>query len=224
VPELSFLRVPQVKAALPGKSRPSRSGGLYLRGPVPLAWLSRACALGSGETLAVALALCDLAGLRGRMDDLDLCKEALRHFRVGPRSAKSRALQKLKAEGLVKVVGSRGKRPLVSVPGAAGLAGISGPVEGEFLRGPVPLAWLGAACGLPGEKVLATALAVWFLRGLEPRAASWKLTRRRAERFHVKREAKYDALAALEEAGLVEVVRRGTSSAVVAIREAPVSA
>jgi hypothetical protein len=38
-------------------------------------------------------------------------------------------------------------------------------IQGEFLKGPIPLAWLGRAAKLPGKASLATALAVMFGTG-----------------------------------------------------------
>src|ERR1700683_5280123 len=39
-------------------------------------------------------------------------------------------------------------------------------VEGEFVKGPLPLSWWAKACSLPGGKhLLGTALAIWFESG-----------------------------------------------------------
>src|ERR1700730_5114115 len=70
-------------------------------------------------------------------------------------------------------------------------------VDGEFLRGPIPLAWLGPVCCLPGQKVLAVSLAIWFLRGLRKSTDDLTLTDATVARFGVKdRSAKYRALEA----------------------------
>src|SRR5688500_12227922 len=70
---------------------------------------------------------------------------------------------------------------------------------GRFLRGPIPLAWLHRAAGLPG-KALAIGLALWFLHGCRKR---WtvRLTRRTLQRFGVGRKPGYLGLQNLEGAG-----------------------
>lgn len=79
-------------------------------------------------------------------------------------------------------------------------------VRGEFLKGPVPLAWLSAASKLPGKSPLAVGLALWFEAGRR-RSVTVTLTSAVLARFGVDRKGKYRGLASLERAGLVEVVR-----------------
>ncbi len=80
------------------------------------------------------------------------------------------------------------------------------PRPGErFLKGPVPLAWLEAAARLPG-KSLHTGVALWYAAGLT-RSTTISLSNVAGERFGLDRNAKYRALAWLEEAGLVTVER-----------------
>jgi hypothetical protein len=88
----------------------------------------------------------------------------------------------------------------------------------RFLRGPVPLDWLGRAAGLPG-KALAVGLALWFLRGCRKRDTV-TLSRRTLERLGVGRKPGYRGLRALEAAGLVRVRRHVGKSPVVRICEA----
>jgi len=78
-------------------------------------------------------------------------------------------------------------------------------IQGEFLKGPIPLDWLGRAAGLPG-KSLAVALAIMFEVGRR-RSQQIKLTTAILDRFHVGRKAKYQALKQLEGANLVSVNR-----------------
>jgi hypothetical protein len=75
----------------------------------------------------------------------------------------------------------------------------------RFLKGPIPLAWLSPAAGLPG-KVLAVALALWYAAGLT-RGATVLLSGRLLRLFHVGRHAAGRALANLDRAGLVAVDR-----------------
>jgi hypothetical protein len=94
-------------------------------------------------------------------------------------------------------------------------------IDGEFLRGPIPLVWLTQVCALPGQKVLAMALAIWFVRGLRGKDEGLELTPSKLKRFGVdKRHATYRALKDLEKAGLISVRRHSGRSAVVTILHA----
>jgi hypothetical protein len=89
----------------------------------------------------------------------------------------------------------------------------------EYIRGPLPLAWMARAAGLPGRS-LAVALAIWFRRGVE-RSATFPLYPSALRRMHVSRWSGYRALAALEEAGLVSVERQPGRCPVVTILDPP---
>jgi hypothetical protein len=78
------------------------------------------------------------------------------------------------------------------------------PVRGEFLKGPIPLSWLGAAAKLPGRAPLATALAIMFEVGRR-RSSEIMLTTAILQRFGVARKSKYRALKRLQSAGLIVV-------------------
>jgi hypothetical protein len=82
-------------------------------------------------------------------------------------------------------------------------------IKGEFVSGPLPLNWLARACGLPGVKTLATALAIWFEAGRRARRDNLNLTSEILRRFGVtNRSAKQRALEALEREGLISVERQ----------------
>src|SRR3954471_20348741 len=71
-------------------------------------------------------------------------------------------------------------------------------VVGEFVKGPLPLAWLTVASMLPGKSPLTVALALWFEAGRR-RAMTVTLTTAILARFGVKdRKAKYRGLSSLE--------------------------
>jgi hypothetical protein len=89
-------------------------------------------------------------------------------------------------------------------------------VQGEFLKGPIPLAWLGRAAKLPGKASLATAIAIMFEVGRR-RSQEVVLTTAILKRFGVNRKAKYRALKLLEKAGLISVVRRPRKNPLVAV-------
>jgi DNA-binding transcriptional ArsR family regulator len=195
--------------------------GGFILGPLALGWWRRACRL-PGKALAVALAVWFEAGRRGRPDDLKLTARIVSRFGVGP-DAKSRALAALERAGLVAVVRVVRKNPRVTILRPSDLPALPDPrpgggvpwpwrVKGEFIRGPLPLAWWERACQLPGGKVLAVALALWFEAGLQKRATDLRLPKEVAERFGVSRGAKSEGLRALEGAGLIRVVRVGSPS------------
>lgn len=75
-----------------------------------------------------------------------------------------------------------------------------------FVKGPIGWPWLAAAARLPG-RTLHVALTVRLLAGMQ-HAGPVALSSARLEEAGVSRHAAYRALHHLEEAGLVEVVRR----------------
>ena len=89
----------------------------FLRGPVPMWWLSRAAAL-PGKALAVGIALWFRVGVNGDAQ-VRLSGPLLERVGVG-RKASYGALKTLAASGLITVRGGRGRRPVVTVRTAAG--------------------------------------------------------------------------------------------------------
>ena len=90
-------------------------------------------------------------------------------------------------------------------------------IAGEFLKGPIPLAWLSRASRLRGKAALAVGLALWFEAGRR-RGREVVLTTAICERFGVNRKAKYRALFALEKANLIVVKRVSRRNPVVTIQ------
>jgi DNA-binding transcriptional ArsR family regulator len=92
------------------KSNPAHKA-TFIKGPLPLAWMHAAAVL-PGKTLHVGLYLWYLAGLTksmtvllsGRVSELGVSREA-----------KSEALGRLEAAGLVSVVRQAGRAPLVTL-------------------------------------------------------------------------------------------------------------
>jgi DNA-binding transcriptional ArsR family regulator len=84
----------------------------FIKGPIPLDWISRAANL-SGKTLQVALVLWYLAGLK-RSTTVSLGAKQLSMMGVS-RDAKYEALRRLKEAGLVSVEQSSGRAPLISL-------------------------------------------------------------------------------------------------------------
>ena len=83
----------------------------FVRGPIPLPWLSRACCLG-GKTGQVAWAIWYARGLNG--EPVALTSTLLATFGVTPKTGRC-VLQRLEAAGLVSVERRRGRCPRVSV-------------------------------------------------------------------------------------------------------------
>jgi hypothetical protein len=73
----------------------------------------------------------------------------------------------------------------------------------KFLKGPIPLSWLAYAARLPG-KALHVGVVLWFYAGLK-HSRTVALPNTTLRSFGVNRNAKYRALTALQNAGLIEV-------------------
>jgi hypothetical protein len=95
------------------RSSASRIKGEFLKGPIPLKWLSGAAELGGKAPLAVALALCFESG-RKRSQVVTLTSAVLRRFSVN-RKAKYRGLEALKEAGLIRVERRPKKNPIVTI-------------------------------------------------------------------------------------------------------------
>jgi hypothetical protein len=85
----------------------------------------------------------------------------------------------------------------------------------KFIKGPIPVEWISRANALPG-KAGAVGLALWFLVGVRG-AKVIKLTGEIERIAACKRQAKYQALTALEEAGLISVKQTPGARATVTI-------
>ena len=96
--------------------------------------------------------------------------------------------------------------------------GQDGPATRQFIKGPLPMPWIERAAALPG-KALHIALGLWWVSGL-CRPATFSFKRKAVDAFGVSPDAMYDALARLEEAGLIRAVRHRGRSPVVTILEA----
>ena len=113
--DLDRLRIPDVgwqySAPLAQRKRSKRRGE-FLKGPVPIAWVERACALG-GKAAALAWALRFKAGMSSNRP-IPATPRLLERFGMSSRSA-YRALASLESAGLITVQRRRGASPLVTV-------------------------------------------------------------------------------------------------------------
>jgi hypothetical protein len=91
-------------------TRRTRHVGLFLKGPVLLAWLDAAAAL-RGGALAVGIELWFQAGLCGRQDNLPVNLSRLSI----ERTSAGRGLRALEGAGLVTVIREPGRRPTVTI-------------------------------------------------------------------------------------------------------------
>ena len=88
----------------------------------------------------------------------------------------------------------------------------------EFIRGPLPLAWFQLASRLRG-KSLEVALAIWWRCGID-KSRRVALSMGHVRRFGVlSRKGRREALARLEDAGLITVERSATKSPIITIVE-----
>ncbi|MBK9345524.1 MAG: hypothetical protein IPN06_03350 [Burkholderiales bacterium] len=83
---------------------------------------------------------------------------------------------------------------------------VESPKAALFLRGPIPLNWLGSAASLPG-KTLNVGIALWWLHGMA-KGKPFKLTQKALQTLNVERDAASAALVRLEQGGLIRVVRK----------------
>ena len=91
-----------------------RIKGEFLKGPIPLDWLSRASKLPGKAALSVGLALWFEAGRRRRSDDITLTTPICDRFGVS-RKAKYRGLKQLENAALITVVRRPRRNPLVAI-------------------------------------------------------------------------------------------------------------
>jgi hypothetical protein len=93
----------------------------------------------------------------------------------------------------------------LQLDGATGTLMVA-PEKEPFLRGPVPLEWLGVAAKLPG-KTLNVAIALWWRHGMA-KGKPFKLTQSALKTLNVERDAERTGLARLEQAGLIQIERK----------------
>ena len=95
---------------------------------------------------------------------------------------------------------------------------VEAPRKELFLRGPIPLEWLGEAAKLPG-KTINVAIALWWLYGMA-KGKPFKPTRLALKIFCVERDAASAGLTRLEQAGLIQVERKPGQRPIVSILNA----
>jgi DNA-binding transcriptional ArsR family regulator len=122
-------RLADVKAS--PKPKAKKIIGEFLKGPIPLPWLTAATMLSGKAPLAVALAVCFEAGRR-KAKEVKLTTAILRRFGVN-RKAKYTALKSLEKAGLVRVRREPRRNPVVTILDVQGEPG-----AGESSQGVAP--------------------------------------------------------------------------------------
>ena len=78
-----------------------RQQGLFIKGPIPLAWLDGVLKIPGAAVLKTALALWFRSGLE-KTSTIRFTSKMMRRFMISPKSA-TRALEQMQASGLVRV-------------------------------------------------------------------------------------------------------------------------
>ena len=93
------------------KKAPQKSqNGRFIRGPIPLEWIQKACVVGAEK---LALYLMYIKGLTG-WSKIPLKSAELERFGLSPKTRRVQ-LTKLEEAGLVKAEKAVGKKPVVTV-------------------------------------------------------------------------------------------------------------
>ena len=92
--------------------RPAKQADLFIKGPIPMAWISSAANL-PGKAVHVALAIFWLAGMKPQQP-VKMTRKALNLFNASEDAYRD-ALPRLEAAGLIKVSRSPGQRALVEI-------------------------------------------------------------------------------------------------------------
>lgn len=98
-------------------ARAKRETGLFIRGPIPVPWVSIAAGVSdkSPTALSVGLAIWLQAGLTGREDGLVITGAVVAKICSVDRKTRYRALKALEQAGLVAVASRRGAAPRVTI-------------------------------------------------------------------------------------------------------------
>jgi len=100
--------------AVEDRRKRRKQRGHFLRGPVPLDWISVAYRL-PGKSPHLALALWYQAGLKRRTTDLPCTSAVAMRFGVDTRRGRVSSLKRLEQAGLVRVTWHANKSPRVEI-------------------------------------------------------------------------------------------------------------
>lgn len=120
----ALARLADAKAATTPKPKAKKISGEFLKGPIPLPWITAVTKLSGKAPLAVALAVWFEAGRR-KSNEVKLTTAILRRFSVN-RKAKYTALKSLEKAGLVSVHREPRRNPVVTILDVQGEPGAGG--------------------------------------------------------------------------------------------------
>jgi hypothetical protein len=136
--DLDRLRLTPAASTAPAAGKPvnvkpkaKKITGEFLKGPIPLPWLTAVTRLSGKAPLAVALAVWFEAGRR-KSNEVKLTSAVLRRFSVN-RKAKYTALKSLERAGLVRVRREPRRNPVVTILDIQGEPGGGGAGQGTGL-------------------------------------------------------------------------------------------
>lgn len=104
--DIETFRLPSTGTAQKGvrpSLPPKRKHQTFIRGPIPMDWLSRVAVLPGKAPLLVTLMLFHIAGLRGTHERLPLCAKRMRQFGIRNVQTVRKALAAMEAAGLVSL-------------------------------------------------------------------------------------------------------------------------
>jgi hypothetical protein len=190
---------------------PACGSGFFLRGPIPLDWLTSACRL-RGTGFHIAMYGWFLNHVPGNLYDSPTLEDAA--LKLGRSlGAITRGLHEAQDAGLLSLVREPAGQTTISVQ-----AVLEKNPKRHPLRGPIPLSWWLSASRLPGKALQMAALcwcvAYWGY------SAQFELAMYDWPEFGLSRFSACRGLRALEGAGLVSVVRRPGLSPIVTLLDA----
>ena len=106
--------VVKIGNAIANKEPKPETQTLFIKGPLPLDWLSKASKIPRRNAILVGLMLFHLAGLRKCKHGLVLSAKRCEVFGLG-RKAVQRGLRDLERIGLIRMVRAKGRAPLVDI-------------------------------------------------------------------------------------------------------------
>jgi DNA-binding transcriptional ArsR family regulator len=124
----ALSRLADAKAVTKPKPKAKKISGEFLKGPIPLPWLTAVTKLSGKAPLAVALAVWFEAGRR-KSNEVKLTTAILQRFSVN-RKAKYTALKALEKAGLVRVRREPRRNPVVTILDVQGEPGALGTSQG----------------------------------------------------------------------------------------------
>lgn len=110
-----FRLLPTAPVAHTKKQTGARQTGKFIRGPIPMTWVTRVASLPGKAPLLIGMMLFHLAGLRGTRERLPLCSKRMREFGILNVQTVRNALNAMQSAGLVKIESQPGRCRLITI-------------------------------------------------------------------------------------------------------------